>query len=328
MIKKNWYAVLPSAQLGRTPVKTTVHDTDFVLLRGADGLPHAFSAYCPHRGCDLSRGTVEHNHLVCPFHGWRFDPTGRCTHIPANRANAPIPKSAQLTAYPACDAIGLIWVYTQPEQTHQMTPTLELFPEFQTVLWRRVPFEMSWHASFCRVVESVLDISHLPFVHPETTGKDVSPVVDHLDYAVQHTGIVIHPKPFAPTHPMEPVPAPPGVAEQTEIELLFPNRWIIRTPMGNENWMCTFLTFTPTTQETTHVFGVVMRNFQLDSEFLDDFHLEHTFFVLNEDKEIIECLRPMRAPDLKSESHVASDGPTIRFRSMLFDAIRIENTGG
>lgn len=325
MLRKAWYAVLPSHEVSDSPIKVTVHGMDFVLTRDNIGNLRAFNAYCPHRGCDLSLGSMLNEELVCPFHGWRFNSRGYCTHIPANGISAIIPPKAKLTVYPARDEAGLIWIHTYPLSQVDEQPCFINFPEFEANDWRFVPFETVWNTHFSRVVESVLDVSHLPFVHPESTGSNISPVVEGPDYSASKSGIVIHPTPFAPSHPMQPVLPPNDIEEQTEIELQFPNKWIIRTPIGNEKWMCTFLTFTPVNDETTHIFGIAMRNFELDSSLLDMFHIDHTHFVMNQDKEIIERLRPMMAPDLHKEVHVSSDGPTIRFRKMLFQTFQEES---
>ncbi len=52
MIRKAWYAVLPSLELSCEPIRLTVHGIDFVLYRDDHGNPHVFNAYCPHRECD------------------------------------------------------------------------------------------------------------------------------------------------------------------------------------------------------------------------------------------------------------------------------------
>ncbi|QSO54867.1 aromatic ring-hydroxylating dioxygenase subunit alpha [Alicyclobacillus curvatus] len=326
MLRHAWYAVIPSSDLGSTPVEAIVCATPLVLFRDSFGVPHAFLSQCPHRGCDLSIGTVVGNHLVCPYHGWRFDERGRCVHVPANRSGMKIPDAARLQVYPVCDRVGLTWVYASPIGNNDTLPDLSLFPELGQRDWQYVPFQTSWNANICRVVESVLDVSHLPFVHPETTGEDVCPVVHGPDYFFSTRGIIIHPTPFAPSHPLEPIPAPEGVADRTEIELIFPNHWTIRTPMGDDKWMCTFLTFSPIRPDATKIFGIAMRNFDTDSVFLDDFHVEHTKFVMEQDRAIVERLRPVVPPPLKHESHVPSDAPAIRFRAMLFDALKREIT--
>jgi len=325
MLRKAWYAVCTSDEMTESPSKVTVHEIDFVVYRDNEGEIHAFNSNCPHRGCDLSLGTVEGKDLICAFHGWHFNSEGRCTQIPANRSGAVVPAKAKLIHYPVCEKFGFIWIYTHSGEQSDNVSKIRTFAELESIGWTYVRFRKTWRAHFTRTVESVLDVSHLPFVHPETTGRNVIPFVDGPEYHVSTGGIRIFPKPFAAMHPMEPVQPPEGIEERTEIELLFPNQWIIRTPMGNENWMCTFLTFTPVTENETNIFGVIMRNFDLNSSFLDEFHIEHTAFVMGQDQVVIESIRPLMAPfDLQAEPHVTSDGPTTRYRVMLRTALETE----
>jgi len=325
MIRTAWYAVCWSHEVSTSPAKFTIHSEDFIAVRDSFGIVHAFQAHCPHRGCDLSKASFNNDEIVCPFHGWRFDITGTCTHIPANQNAARIPSKARLSSYPSCEKSGLVWVYTVCTGSIAIEehPALALFDELDTD-WRIVPFCSTWNAHFTRVVESVLDVSHLPFVHPETSGQDISPIVEGLKYCVSKTGILIYPNQFGPSHPMEPLPSPPDCEKQTEIELVFPNQWMIRTPLGDTTRMCTFLTFTPVTLDVTNIFGFVIRNFDCESDVFDELHLNHTHFVMNQDKAIVESLRPVQPPDLKYELHVPSDTPTIRFRTMMFNAMKRE----
>lgn len=50
------------------------------LLAFADdtGKISVLDAHCPHMGADLSQGTLEGNRVVCPFHHWKFEGSGRC----------------------------------------------------------------------------------------------------------------------------------------------------------------------------------------------------------------------------------------------------------
>lgn len=322
MIDKAWYAIAPNNHITERPFKARVNGFDYVVYRDRSQIVHAFGAFCPHRGCDLSLGSVENEEIVCAFHGWRFNGDGRCVHIPANRSQTTVPGNARLTPYAVCEKAGFVWIYTELNDGISTAPELVLFPELDQHDWTYTVLQTVWNAHFTRTVESVLDVSHLPFVHPEATGSDVSPVVAGPDYAVVGPHILIYPTPFAPTHPMEPVPAATEGNLRTEIELIFPNHWIIRTPVGDGHTICTYLTFTPRDEQTTDIFGVIMRNFNLESEFLDNFHMEHTMLVMEQDQAVIESLRPRMAPfELRQEAHVASDGPTIRYRVMLREAL-------
>jgi nitrite reductase/ring-hydroxylating ferredoxin subunit len=46
-----------------------------VLLIKREGKVYAIGSRCPHMGCDLTRGSLRENILVCPCHGWSFDVT-------------------------------------------------------------------------------------------------------------------------------------------------------------------------------------------------------------------------------------------------------------
>ena len=50
-----------------------VEGRDLVLVN-VDGQFYALDNRCPHQGGPLGRGTVEDGAIVCPWHGWRWDP--------------------------------------------------------------------------------------------------------------------------------------------------------------------------------------------------------------------------------------------------------------
>ena len=332
MLRKTWYAVCREGEIvaRTTPHQVIVHGEPLVLWADSQGNVSVHPAACPHRGCDLGLGRVESGELVCPFHGWRFDMEGRCVKVPANTVRQPVPSGARLKLYPTVRKWGWVWVYTEngySTKVHGATvPSLLSFPEFEHKNWKYEWFEARWHAHFSRVVESVLDISHLPFVHPETTGQSVDPQVKGLSYQWEEANgqqsLRIYPRPFAPSHPLEPPVEwgrePNPTEGRTEMQLMFPNQWIIRTPMGDGHWMCTYLTFTPEDMQTTRIYGTVIRNFDPSLDWLTQLHLEHTKFVMEQDRRIVESLRPLIAPfEIQKEFHVPSDAPGLRYRSML-----------
>ncbi len=62
-----------------------------VCVANVMGAIIAMENICLHRGGPLGQGTVEDGKLVCPWHGWRWDPqTGAAVHNP----------NARLTVYP------------------------------------------------------------------------------------------------------------------------------------------------------------------------------------------------------------------------------------
>jgi 3-phenylpropionate/trans-cinnamate dioxygenase ferredoxin component len=61
-----------------------------ILLAKYKGKYFAIDTICPHMGGDLSRGTLEGKHVICPQHGHKIDIT---TGNHASGLRLPFPKS-------------------------------------------------------------------------------------------------------------------------------------------------------------------------------------------------------------------------------------------
>ncbi|MBU6216649.1 MAG: Rieske 2Fe-2S domain-containing protein, partial [Acidobacteria bacterium] len=82
-VPNGWYAIAASAAVGPGQVLSIVAvERELVVFRTAAGEVSVVDAHCPHLGAHLGGGTVEDGSLRCPYHGWRFDTTGRCVEIP------------------------------------------------------------------------------------------------------------------------------------------------------------------------------------------------------------------------------------------------------
>ncbi len=76
-------------------LETELDGADLLVWRLQDGSFAAIDGYCAHMqnyipnglapGASLSE-LVRNDEIVCPFHGWRFDHSGRCTLVPVTQA--------------------------------------------------------------------------------------------------------------------------------------------------------------------------------------------------------------------------------------------------
>ena len=105
----HWYPVAFSREVTEKPYATRLLDERVVLYRISDGSVVAARDICYHRGVPLSLGHVEGDEIVCKYHGLRYDPTGRCTCIPAHPKGAISPR-LRLDIYRAQERYGLVWV--------------------------------------------------------------------------------------------------------------------------------------------------------------------------------------------------------------------------
>jgi nitrite reductase/ring-hydroxylating ferredoxin subunit/uncharacterized membrane protein len=70
----DWIPVLPVASLRNgKPERVEVDGVGVVLCRSGEGRVSALGEFCPHLAAPMSDGWVDRGHIVCPWHGSRFD---------------------------------------------------------------------------------------------------------------------------------------------------------------------------------------------------------------------------------------------------------------
>lgn len=314
MLKNFWYAVSLSSELKpQHPVKVRALGQDLVVYRDQSGKPVVMSNYCVHRGGALGDGTVVGDCVVCPYHGWRFDPSGACVEIPANRPGSPVPKRARVDAYPTQERYGLVWAFLGdlPEAER---PPLPPFPEYDLPGWRAVHGEFLWQANWARVVENSVDISHTPFVHRNSFGNRDRPQID--DYEITETEYG-----FNATVTLE-SPAPKGLwrlvrrqrgSVRATVGIQMPSVTTLALDLGRWKTLL-FDANLPIDENTTRTYFVMLRNFFLGS-WADQNAIDRALAIFWEDQPIVEAQVPVQVPDdMNAELHVKSDAMAVAFR--------------
>jgi nitrite reductase/ring-hydroxylating ferredoxin subunit len=83
-----------------------------VAFRGDGGAVTVMDANCSHMGADLGCGHIESGELVCPYHNWRYDSRGFCTHAPGV---AQPPRFARQRVLPAVERHGFVFFFNGSE---------------------------------------------------------------------------------------------------------------------------------------------------------------------------------------------------------------------
>ena len=112
MIPDQWYVVLESREVKRGRLLGVTRMGERLLFaRDRAGKAFCLRDRCAHRGASLSAGTHAGDAVACPFHGFRYDATGRGVLIPANGRNAEVPERFHVHAYPVYEAHGWLWIW-------------------------------------------------------------------------------------------------------------------------------------------------------------------------------------------------------------------------
>jgi len=302
----DWHVVARSADVvdGR-PAGVRLLDEDLVLWRAGERVL-AWRDLCVHRGARLSLGTVHDGTLACAYHGWTYDPDGRCVRFPAH-PDQPPPATARATTYRAVERFGWVWV-SLGDPDHDVAP----FAQWQDGSFRKVhcgPYRI--RAGGPRVIENFLDVAHFPFVHQGLLGDPAHPEVS--DYTAE-----IGPEGVTARGITVWQPDPDGMGRGASVTYTYRvprplTAAFVKTSAGPQFAM--YFTVTPAGERESVAWMYVAMDYgdQTDEEvrrFQDD--------IIAQDIPVVESQRPELLPlDLQAELHLRSDRTAIAYRRWL-----------
>ena len=151
-LRKFWYATMPVSYLTEGPKPFRLMNEDIVLFLDADGNAAALRDRCCHRTAKLSKGWMDEGNIVCGYHGWTYDRTGKVVRVPQYDPSLAPPRYKVDSYY--CQArYGYVWVALEE-------PLLPLFdiPEDGAPGFRRIfQFYDQWQTGPLRLMENSFD---------------------------------------------------------------------------------------------------------------------------------------------------------------------------
>ena len=216
MNRNAWHIACPTSRLGSRPLSSRVFDIPIVLFRDAASRPWALLDRCPHRGAQLSLGTVEGDTIACRYHGWRFIGDGKCAHIPSLPDGAQPSAGIEAPSFPCAERDGYVWVY--PGDRSASLPEPPPIDRFTSYFWRAGTILMRCAAG--AAIENNLDWVHPYFTHPWSHGQFFATQFSGFkqqQFEIRPTtqGFVV----FAPVTPSPDAPIPERPVVRLEFEL-------------------------------------------------------------------------------------------------------------
>jgi vanillate O-demethylase monooxygenase subunit len=180
MFPKNaWYVACTPDEIDDKPLGRTVCNEKIVFYRGVDNRVAALEDFCPHRGAQLSLGTVCEGNLVCGYHGLVMGCEGKTVSMPGQRVQG----FPRIRAYPVVEKYGFIWVW--PGDAAQADPA-----KIHHLAWAESP---DWAyggglyhiaCDYRLMVDNLMDLTHETYVHTGSIGQkeiDQAPVNTKAD---------------------------------------------------------------------------------------------------------------------------------------------------
>jgi len=314
VIRNQWYVVLESKEVDKRPVGVTRLGEKMVFWRDAQDHVCCAVDRCPHRGVALSAGKLVNGQIQCPFHGFEFDSSGKCTLIPANGRGGAITGAMRLNSYPTHEAHGFIWIWWGANPPSELAA-----PQFFTNLDDTFAYGTArdpWNAHYSRVIENQLDVVHLPFIHGRTIGRGNRVVVDGP--VVEWKGeqmlcTCVYNRLDDGTPPRRSRDLAPRGPSDFHLEFLFPNLW--------QNYISekvrVVIAFVPVDEAHTLLYMRFYQNFlrlPLLSKLVAQLSMPSNVYIAHEDRRVVVTQEPKPSGLKIGEVLIQGDLPIIEYR--------------
>lgn len=273
---------------------------------------HVWRDRCPHRGAQLSLGSVTGGLIRRPYHGWRYDVDGQCIHIPSNPSIRPAKRACALT-YRVEEKYGVVWTCLG-EPSRQ----LDFFPEYAAndrPGARRINLAaQTVRSSAPRVVENFLDMAHFPFVHTGILGDASHAEVQDYEVISIDDGLEARQCRFW---------QPAGLPGQEGVDIYYVYR--VKRPLvaslskaaqHGAGALHLLLVASPVSETETRAWMVSV--FEDKSTHSDEALYDFNMRILMQDTPIVESQWPKRLPlDPHAELHQVCDRLSVGYRQYL-----------
>jgi phenylpropionate dioxygenase-like ring-hydroxylating dioxygenase large terminal subunit len=166
-MRNAWYVAATLKEITDQPLARTLLNEPVVLFRNGQNDVCALEDRCCHRGAPLSLGNTTEAGIRCGYHGMEFDCAGQCIAIPGQTT---IPKRARVKSYPVVTKGDYLWIWMGDADLADPSTVLDYPPDDQ-VNWPRSNDMLHLKASYVMVLENLMDLSHLSYLHKTSIGS-------------------------------------------------------------------------------------------------------------------------------------------------------------
>lgn len=328
-IMDDWYVAAFGQEVKDQLLARTLLGQRVVLYRAANRQVVALEDRCPHRSMPLSAGTLERDTIVCGYHGFRFNTEGNCIEVPSQTT---CPANIGIKSYRTHERGPVVWIWMGDPDKADLSklPSQDWLEDPQ---WETSQGYLHLPASYVRLHENLLDLTHLSFLHAKSFGTP--------DYAKATFESEIGDGQFALLRNVVPTTLPPVWGVPTGLTGQGQAARIVRSAfrsVGVHEVSVSFYdchvpeserkTFrirtahmpTPETATSTHYFIVHGRDFAQGDAATTQFMHDQLFVAFQEDVDGLALQEQALAATAREDLYefsVAADGPAVAMRRYL-----------
>jgi vanillate O-demethylase monooxygenase subunit len=332
--RDQWYVAAYGRDIGAELFSRTICGEPILFWRTKVDEVTAMTDRCVHRRFPLSQAPTRlvDDQVICGYHGFTYGADGGCIAVPGQHR---VPRSARLKTYPVVEQDSFVWVWIGDPDRADTTP-IPRAPYLDSPDYTTVSGMEPLAARFSLLVDNLLDLSHETYLHggyigtPEVADTPITTEVD------DEAGIV-----YVSRH-MNDAECPPFYARSTglsgritrwqDIEYTPPCLYKLHSriapagstpsPDGSDPeafHVEVVYAITPETENSTHDFWAVARDFALDDQEVSDFLAENNRTVVLQDVTALDVLEKVIAtePDGYQELSINIDTGGLAARRIL-----------
>ncbi len=297
-LRNQWYCAALATEIGRAPMGRIFLGEPVVMYRTTDGTAVALEDRCCHRRAPLSKGQVEGDNLRCGYHGLLYEPGGKVIWAPGQDK---LPPGARVRRYPLCEKHGWTWIW-MGDPALADPKTAPAFHWYDAPGWAACGSCLPVKANHMLLVDNLLDLSHLAFLHIKTIGAvdDTNPDLTWERGPNLVRGVRVA-RNIAPST-RQIAQGDDLRTDSTKIMTFTPPANVVieintveagkraDDPTNRVNRQLVILdSMTPETETSCHYFWGSCRNFRIDDQALTEQTYQVTVAAFNEDKDMLEA---------------------------------------
>jgi phenylpropionate dioxygenase-like ring-hydroxylating dioxygenase large terminal subunit len=166
-LRNYWYVAAWADEVSRAPMGRIICNEPILLFRKQDGSVVALEDRCCHRRVPLHIGAVIGDTIQCGYHGFTYDETGKCIRVPGQDI---VPPQARVKSYPVVERDTMIWVWLGDADKVDESKIVD-YHWFNDPGWGAKSTRFHVKGNYQLIVENLLDLTHIAFVHTSTIGN-------------------------------------------------------------------------------------------------------------------------------------------------------------
>jgi vanillate O-demethylase monooxygenase subunit len=333
-LRNQWYCAAFGHELRQTPMARMFLNEPVVMYRRTDGAPVAFEDRCCHRRAPLSAGKVEGDNLRCGYHGLVYEPSGEVIWAPGQDH---LPQGARVRRYPIVEKHGWIWIW-MGDAALADSQTAPAYDKYDDPAWASYCELIPVKSNYFLVVDNLLDLSHLPFLHAATIGspEDTNPKLTWERGSDSIKGVRIA-RGLSPSA-RNLVEGLDFRFDRTQIMLFEPPSQVTIDILSNEygkeygdsasrmnRRIIIYDAITPETDTTCHYFWAIARDYAIHDAKMTELGLRATSAAFHEDQIMLE--RQQRTIDLDptaAQIDLVGDAGSLQARRIMERLVNAE----